>query len=190
MRGFSEKSYTVANVLPKVTWPQLLEKVRSLAGVSERDLFLEDLPGARNQRVGPFNHVWVYGGGAEESAESVALAPGQSINLRETEVRVFKGDGSNKERGMVVIDNADDKAEVADRTIEGLQRASEFYRIRGRAALNDVRRRSEVTEDQIKAAMHFYLPYFVNEAKFQLVQDALAEARLAKQRRQAANEKK
>lgn len=187
MRGFSERTLTVLNPLPNTTWRQLLDKVREVAGITERELFLEDLPGHKGPKL-PFSHTWTYGGGAEEGAEAIVLAPGQRFGLRETEVRVFNGDASNKERGMAVIENFADKEEVNRKSIEALQRALEFYRIRGRVALNDVRRRSEVTEDQIKANLHFYLAYFINEARYQIVLDRVQELKTKRASKQVEQE--
>jgi hypothetical protein len=150
-RGISESLRYVYNPLPNVGEASLLEE----AGLS--DLMT---PSKRS----PFLFAWKYGTGLE--SETVEIAPGEFLPLRESEAREFERCTNALELGLCVVSKADANDPATRKAaLEALQRATRFYYDAGKRQLLEQRKRHNYTEQDMHEQRSRYHPYYLNAAK-------------------------
>lgn len=160
-RGISEKIVYAYNPLPNVKDQELLD----MAGLSE--LFTA-------ATRSPFAFTWKYSSGL--TGETIELLPGDFIPLRSSEAREFLQSTNAQELGMCVVETAtlDDKR-TRELAIAALQKALTFYHEGGTKQLINQRKRHSYSEAEMAEQRGFYHPYYLNQAKEQVVRARIAE---------------
>ncbi len=154
-RGISEKVRYAYNPLPSGS----VDKFLAAAGYSDLE---------RGATVDAFLHTWKYGMGLQ--VESVDLAPGDFIPLRESEGREFIRSTNTEELGLCVVEHADAEHPATKKAaIDALRKAARFYADAGRKALVSFRKRHSYTEQDMADMRQSFSAYYVNIAKEQAI---------------------
>lgn len=156
-RGISEKIFTVFNPLPPCTDQEVLDKC-GFEGL---------ITGGDGQ---PLGIVWVYSMGNER--ESIALNPGDTLKLRESEVPEFLR--AFKELGIVAVEDYSDKDAVRKASITGLGVAQRYWRERGARRLVELRKTHGFSAEDMDLHKFEHWRYYYNEELATRVTEELA----------------
>lgn len=129
-----------------------------LPNVSEAELLKDaGLDMIEASRISPFTFRWNYGG------EHIFLEAGENIPLRESEAALFRLEF--EDHGGVVLEDAQDDAEVRRVSIEGLRRAQKRYKAGGAVLVLEYRKRHGITKEEAEERKHDLWAYHLCEAK-------------------------
>ncbi len=154
-RGISEKVVYAYNPLPAGTDDAFL-----------RAAGYEDL--ALNATEPAFMFTWRYGTGLQ--LESVDLAPGDFLPLRESEAREFLNSTNTAELGLCVVEKADaSDPKTRKAAVDALRKAERFYSDAGRKQLIALKKRHNYNDSDMVDLRYTYRAYYRNIAREQAI---------------------
>lgn len=160
-RGISEGIKWVYNALPNVTDAEIL------AGAGLDDLL-------QPSRLSPFEWVWRYGSGLQ--TETVEIAPGEFLPLRESEAQEFERATNALEMGLCIVNvNDPNHPETKKAALQALARASRFYFEGGQKQLLHQRKLHNYTEQDMLDQRTRFSAYYINKMKERVVQEHIAK---------------
>ena len=166
--GLREKIQYIHNPLPAVTDAEVLERA-GLEGV---------VPGNRL----PLLRTWQYS--TNEEREVLHFAPLSFTPLRAGH-EISAVMRSQRELGLVVVDNPDDEDEVRQRALEGLAIAQRFYRDNGLGKVRRMMREANRGASETDEYKYDYWPYHYNEALSKFIAERINELRSSPSKKKA-----
>lgn len=156
-RGFSAKTYYAFNPMP--------------AGYTERHLFERaGLTKDSSEVLDPFVITDQFASQGE--AEPVTLVPGDILMLRGEEDKRDIGK-LLKDQGIVILDDLEDERTKLERSIAAVRLVQQWHESRGRQLFKRHMMESKIPKDDHDEYKQLHWPYFVSQAKSEILVEHL-----------------